>query len=225
MTCLVSGIDVSLNHGAFVSLRDGKLDDYLFVTDKSKLASKSLSHGVYLKNDRKADKQARAVKRLEFWSGFFGDMRESFEPEYVGVEDYAYKAAQGAHQIGEVGGLLRLDLWVYDIKLRLHDPASLKMFAAHDGSADKEEIVCAVVERWEECREFANYRHGKDSTTVGDLCDAYTLAQLVWLEIQLRRGDKRLSDLHPKEVQVFNRTTKTYPINVLGREWIYRGDK
>jgi hypothetical protein len=60
----------------------------------------------------------------------------------------------------------------------------------------------------------------QNRTTSEDLADAYSAAKLIWTEYQLRNGLIDLKDLHEKEIQVFNRTTKSYPVNILGREWI-----
>jgi hypothetical protein len=88
------------------------------------------------------------------------------------------------------------------------------MYACHKGNAKKHEVQAAVAERWHpdfgDCGAQAHE----------DLCDAYVLAQMGLVEAQLRAGEVAMSDLHPKEIQVFNRTTRTAPINVLGRGWI-----
>jgi len=88
------------------------------------------------------------------------------------------------------------------------------MFACHKGNAKKGEVQKAVADRW-----------GVDFTHCGaqaheDLCDAYVLAMMGLTEVRLRSGEIAMNNLHPKELQVFNRTTKKAPINVLGRGWI-----
>lgn len=215
------GADISMNHGAFVFLLDGKLKDYQYVTDRQKVAKKAKAHGTYLPHSRVKDMHERSLRRLEFWGGYLYDLLEAM-PAYVGVEDYAYRVSQHAHQIGEVGCLLRLQSWYHGAKIRFHDPSTVKLFAAYDGSADKTEMAFQVQQRWPETQEFARYVDGKYRYVAEDLCDAYAVAQLVWREVQLRRGEIILKSLHAKEIQVFNRVTQRWPSNILDREWVQR---
>jgi Holliday junction resolvasome RuvABC endonuclease subunit len=214
------GIDVSINHGAVVCLQDnGALFDYWFMADKRAIANKSAKHGEYIKKLK--NPEIHAVHRLECWEAFFFSLPIDHN-DYAGIEDYAYQASQGAHQIGEVGGIARKACWDDGARIRLHDPPSIKMFATHDGTADKKEMVREVLQRWPETKEFCKYTHLKNKTITEDLIDAYVIAKLVCVEVQLRNGSMKLSDLHEKEVQVFNRVTKRYPNNLLDREWIQK---
>jgi Holliday junction resolvasome RuvABC endonuclease subunit len=147
-------------------------------------------------------------------------------PDYAGVEDYAIRVEQGAHYMGEVGGIIRILLWFRGIPFRLSDPISVKMFATHDGTAQKDLVEECVKERWgvdfSEFNPPAHKKTGKvNRTTSEDLCDAYSVAMLTWTEYRLRTGQITTADLgHEKEIRVFNRVTKTYPTSLLGREWI-----
>lgn len=219
----VLGIDASINHGAFVTLRNGRLYRYRFVTDRKKIADKMRSNAVYLEAAKVKDSEMRAVLRLDFWQRYL-DKIISPAHQYVGVEDYAYRAPQGAHQIGEVGGLIRLKLWRIGCSFRLLDPLSVKMFAAHDGTAKKDLMIETVNARWPETKIFSRCSElrAAQSPEEEDLCDAYAIAQMTWTEVKLRHGVLLASQLHEKELQVFNRCTKRWPISVLGREWLKR---
>jgi hypothetical protein len=124
------------------------------------------------------------------------------------------------------------------IPFRLSDPISSKMFVTHDGLAQKDLVEREVLKRWG--IDFAPYnvpalerliknrKTGKmvkakpNRTTSEDLADAFGLAQLVRTEVRLRSGKLALSKLDQKEIRVFNRVTKTYPVNILAREFIQR---
>ena len=104
------------------------------------------------------------------------------------------------------------------------------MFTTHDGTAQKDLVERSVKSRWK--ADFSKYnppraasRGGKqpkqNRTTSEDLADAYALAMMVYTEVLIRSGNTLMKELHPKEVQVFNRVTKTYPVNLLDREWLY----
>jgi len=105
------------------------------------------------------------------------------------------------------------------------------MFAAHDGTAQKDSIERAVSDRWS--ADFSKYNQPRanptkknpkpkqDRSTSEDLADAFAIAKIVNVEVLLRSGNAMLKDLHKKEIQVFNRVTKTYPVSLLDREFIF----
>ena len=221
------GLDLSCAHGAMVCLRNGKLHRAVFYTEKAG-AAKAHKRGqrIALPSSKEMPEQKmRAIVRLAWIDHWLAeDCRMIPKESYAALEDYALRAAHGAHQLGEVGGIARLHLYRQGANFRLHDPIALKMFVAHDGTAQKDLIEHKVKKRWKV--DFSDYnpvptRGGKqDRTTSEDLADAFGLAQMVWTEYQLRMGLIRLSDLHEKEIRVFNRATKANPINILGREWM-----
>jgi Holliday junction resolvasome RuvABC endonuclease subunit len=234
----VLGIDASLNHGAAVELTDGVLSNFWYCTDIAGAAAKSKKRGFRLEvptPTKVRDPQVRAMYRLA-WLEHFWDKNVLMKslPFAVGLEDYALSEAQGSHQIGEIGGTIRLLCWFRGLRLRLHDPVTLKMYTAHDGTADKSMMEAAVQDRWgvdfsifnpPAPKPTAKNKAPKQNRTVSeDLHDAYALAQLTWLEVQLRRGEVLLKDLHEKEIRVFNRVTKAHPVSLLDREWILNPD-
>jgi Holliday junction resolvasome RuvABC endonuclease subunit len=219
---VVQGWDVSLNHAAMVELTDGKLTDFRYVTDKAGDAAASKKRGARINVDRMRnahgkDRHRWMMARLLEMTNHLRAWASSM-PEFVGVEDYAIGAEQGAHYLGEIGGQARKVLWELGIPFRLHDPTSVKMFVTHDGTAPKEEIQLSVLERWGV--DFSQFNKVKGEQTSEDLADAFGIAMMVWMEVQLRRGIIRLSDFHEKEIRVFNRVTKTNPVSLLERDWV-----
>jgi len=218
-------MDLSLNHGAIVELIDGNINDICFWTNKA--GQSKMTGGTRLSIIKSEDRQNVSVRRLVFIRDYLKDQIENRKPDYVGIEDYAIRAEQGAHYLGEAGGIARTVCWDAGVKLRLHDPCSVKMFATLNGNCPKENVAPIVRERWG--LDFTNFcpesKKGgaEDTTTSGDITDAYILARLVWTEVQLRAGTFLLSSLiEEKERRVFQRMTKTYPVNLLDREWICR---
>lgn len=65
----------------------------------------------------------------------------------VAVEGYAYARANQAHQLGELGGVIRYALWHYGIVNVDIPPASLKKYATGSGGAGKEEVLAAAIRR------------------------------------------------------------------------------
>jgi len=222
----VLGLDLALNHGAAIELTDGVLTWMSYYTDSAAAAGRS-KDAHRMKLEKTTDRQSNAIMRLAWLENWLDkQVLIPHRPDYLGIEDYAIRAEQGAHYMGEFGGIARILVWFRGIPFRLHDPISVKMFATTDGTAKKDLVEERVREDWgQDFSKYnppANAKTGKvNRQTSEDLADAYAVAQLVWTEYQLRAGTISTSDLdHPKRIQVFNRVTKTYPTNILGREWI-----
>lgn len=214
------GIDLSLNHAAFVQLDDGQLSKYLVITDTKSILKTAPECTMFL--DVSGDGDAKSLNRLSWWLANIHPILNSFDPiDYVAIEDYAYSAKQGAHQIGEVGGLLRLALWDLNLSWRKYTPGQIKLYTAHKGRAEKDEMVKAVKDRWN--MDFSFLRPGATKlwTSAEDAADAYSAAHLVWTEALLRKGMRELSSLPEAEIRVFMTAGKKEP-NVLGKEWLKR---
>jgi len=227
----ILGMDISLNHGAIVELSDGDLSNFWYYTSLAGSANVSkrgtrIDPAIF----KPKDKLMVSVARLSWLESFLKNVVVSSGAEYTGLEDYAYSADRGAHQLGEAGGMARLICYNAGRKLRLHDPISTKMFVAHDGTCQKDAVQRAVERRWGVDFSPVDQPIPKptekrpeptqNKQTSEDLSDAFAIARLVWTEVLLRRGEIIMSQLHEKEVRVFNRVTKTYPLNLLSRDWI-----
>lgn len=224
---LVQGWDISLNHGAIVQLRNGELDGYWFYSDKAGSVVRGKGHGARVElptPTRQPDRHIRSIIRLDWVSRWIERIARATAPRYIALEDYAIGADQGAHYLGEIGGQARRIMWAEGVRYRLHDPIAVKLFVAHDATAQKDLIETCVRDRWGvdfgRCNAVSSGRGKVSRQTSEDLADAFGLAQMAWAEYRLRKGLVHLSSLHEKEIQVFNRATKAFPINVLGREWI-----
>ncbi len=223
----VLGSDLSLNHGAFVELTDGVMTDFTYYTDYAGSAGRSKrGHRIPPEIFKIKDRHQLGMQRLAWLEHFFDKqvlMRSL--PDFFGIEDYALDVGRGAHYMGEVGGIARILGWFRGFGMRFHDPVTVKMYAAHNGRADKDMMEQAIMDRWEvdfsHLNQPKNARAKKENRqTSQDLADAYALAKLLDLEVRLRAGLVRLQDLHEKEIRVFNRVTKSYKVSLLDREWI-----
>jgi len=86
--------------------------------------------------------------------------------DLVLLEGYAYSKGDKAHQIGELGGVLRVMFWKMDLKVIEVAPSALKKFATGKGNAKKEDIAVAIYKRW-----------GREFKT-NDEADAFVLTQI-----------------------------------------------
>lgn len=230
----VIGADLSLNHGAVVELTDGVMTWFSYYTTAAGVAAlgKANGHRLPPPPSKGGDAQMYQMQRLAWIERWLDkEVLVARRPDFVGIEDYALRSEQGAHQLGEVGGIARILFWFRGVYFRKHDPISVKMFTTWDGTAQKDLIELRVKKRWGVDFSHLNAppppptKKGKkfkqSRTTSEDLADAFAIAKLVDVERRIRAGTLRLDQLeHDKERQVFNRVTKTYPISLIGREWI-----
>jgi Holliday junction resolvasome RuvABC endonuclease subunit len=221
----IIGIDLSPNHAGLVELNAaGELAWFDYVTETKSAVGRQ--RGVYLAGKEKGeDPQQFQLRRLAWWDKHLADVFARRDPTHVGIEGYAFAVKSNSlYQIGEVGGAARLAATRVGARLRLHDPDSVKMFGAHNGHASAWEIVMAVRERWgarfDGCNPPPPKKGDQNTLVEEDLAAAYVVARMCWTELELRAGRLRLSDLHEKEVQVFQRATKHQPVSLLGREWL-----
>jgi crossover junction endodeoxyribonuclease RuvC len=66
----------------------------------------------------------------------------------VFIEGYAFARANQAHQIGELGGVVRFALWCRGLQIVEVPPPSLKKFVTGKGNADKNLMLLNVYKRW-----------------------------------------------------------------------------
>lgn len=216
----ILGIDLSLNHAGLVMLNDlGRVVWYQYVTDKStRGAKRRFANAVHMNVKKTKDRQQMNAARLWWWSQHIRHTLKEQIPDYVGIEDYAIRAqSNSAYQIGELGGLVRLSALECGAMLRTHDPLSVKMYTTLMGNAKPAEVAEHVMSRYAAPSDWRNFKE----EALFDLCVAYAVARMVLDELKVRQGHLDLRDLEDKQRQVFNRITKSYPVNLLSREFIH----
>lgn len=228
----ILGMDISLNHGGMVLLEDGKLKDFWYYTTlvgsaKQHVNGYRIEHEIF----KNKDNHILSVKRLNCVSRFIETTILNSMANYACLEDYATGADQGAHALGEIGGITRLLLYNKEIPFRLHDPKTAKMFVTHYGGSSKDLVQDSVLKRWNvdfnrfdqpmanPTKNRPNPKQNKQTSE--DLADAFGLAMLLWTELELKTGNIELSSLHKKEKRIFTRKTKKFPAPLLERNLIY----
>lgn len=92
-----------------------------------------------------------AAKGLVMWARLW-DIHKRVDhittgADLVVVEGYAFAAADRAHMAGELGGIVRLNLWARGRPFVEMPPSSLKKFATGKGNAKKEQMLQAAWQR------------------------------------------------------------------------------
>jgi crossover junction endodeoxyribonuclease RuvC len=73
--------------------------------------------------------------------------RHILKHDLVVIEGYSYASGNKAHDIGELGGVVRLALHEAGIRYEVVPPASLKLYACGVGNASKDDVLLAAVRR------------------------------------------------------------------------------
>jgi hypothetical protein len=215
----ILGLDLSINGSGCVKFElDDKLNvigkSYLSFTQVKKHETKEILHFSKKNFPNNFEQNAWTITNiLAFCEGC----------EYVAVEDYAFGAKGMVFHIGEfVGEVKKFLYWGWNknnrgMNLRLYDPCSIKMWATDRGNATKEDMVDSYdkVHKDPLKLSFLN-RFGSPKE---DIVDAYFIATLLQTELKLRLGLIQLKDLTEKQIQIFNRTTKSHPTNVLATDF------
>jgi crossover junction endodeoxyribonuclease RuvC len=67
----------------------------------------------------------------------------------VVMEGYAFARPNQAHQLGELGGVVKTELWKGGIEAVSVPPKLLKKFATNSGNAAKDEMLAAAIRRFD----------------------------------------------------------------------------
>lgn len=217
------GLDLSLNHWALVGIDNTSV--------KIKFSSQTKK---YIKNNlgilspkikKELDFEDFNLKRIDKnYQTIVNTIKEwSKEKVFiVGLEGYSFcSVSRSILQIAELSGIIKFWIWENG-NLRIHDPSSIKIFATGCGSATKKQVFDFVSKEYN----IPSYLVKEEKDDIGgpatDICDAYVLAKMVQTEKELQDGKILLKDLPPYRRRIFLRTTKSNPINILGREFLYK---
>lgn len=87
------------------------------------------------------------MKRLRWIRDNVLGFVDDYRADLVVLEGYAYARANQAHQIGELGGVLRLALFEAGVRYIELAPSVVKKLATGKGNAGKEQVLVEAVRR------------------------------------------------------------------------------
>ena len=90
--------------------------------------------------------KARGPRRLAEIRNFILEL--AADAEVVVLESYSYASQNQAHQVGELGGVIRLGLYSAHIPYAEVAPTALKKFATGKGNSDKDRVLAAAIRRF-----------------------------------------------------------------------------
>lgn len=216
----IAGLDLSLNSSGLVKyeLKDDmsvSVVDTMGFTTVKKNSFDGVHHYRPKDFDNSFDKTEWMFERMD---KFLEDV------EYVAIEDYAFGAVGKVFHIAEFIGYIKIRLYQQGKKIRLYDPNTIKMFATTKGVADKITMsdffdAYKVSHKPDmKCMPLVNKGSGVSPTS--DIIDAFFICELLYKELQLRKAVIDLKNEPEHVIRVFNKVTKSYPTNILGRDFI-----
>lgn len=122
--------------------------------------------GDTIASSQRLDTKLKGVERLVAIEERLKHFVNHFNPDLVLLEGYAYAAKNQAHQIGELGGVIRTMLHKHNINWIEVAPPQVKKFATGKGNAQKDLVMLNVYKKWG--AEFVS----------NDEADAYVLAKI-----------------------------------------------
>lgn len=69
------------------------------------------------------------------------------QADLTAIEGYAFARPNQAHQVGELGGTVRLELWRRNLPYVEVPPSTVKKYATGRGNADKETVLAECIRR------------------------------------------------------------------------------
>lgn len=90
----------------------------------------------------------RGSERLAYYDEEFVRLLSEYRPDAVCLEGYAYGRHNKAHDIGELGGIIRLNLWRAGVPHYVVAPPTLKKFVTGSGAGGKQGISLHLFKRW-----------------------------------------------------------------------------
>ncbi len=126
--------------------------------------------------NQRIESKKSGVSRLLEIEKEIEDIFDTIKPKIVCLEGYAFAKGYQAHQMGELGGVLRRMLYLKGARVIEVGPSQVKKFATGKGNTKKEMIILNVYKRWSQ--EFAT----------NDEADAFVLAKIGQVIIAAEAG-------------------------------------
>lgn len=183
-TDIVGGIDYSIRTPCLTLIRPTDTNStlvpfeqcefyYMTYIKRDVIDHKNI-HGT-LMGDWESDEE-----RYETIADWMVDILNRHKVKTVGLEDYAYNAANRSAltQLAENQGLLKYKLHINGIDYAKYAPTSIKKFATGNGRSVKSQMYDAWLEDTQICLQsiFARDPDGKIKSPVSDIVDSYYVA-------------------------------------------------
>lgn len=213
----IAGIDYSKNSPAVVV---AELDEDLDITGFDYIGFSTV------KKVATSDNKIVYYKKADFRNDIDGYlfMRDKILPiiedvDYIAFEGYAFGGTGKVFDIAEATSTTKVAIYEKEKNLRIYEPTVIKMFGHGKGNAGKVEMNDSFKKVLDEDKPNWNQLPELKSPKE-DLIDAYFITKLLQTELKLRHGMVELKSLPLKHIEIFNRCTKSNPVNILSRDFL-----
>lgn len=94
--------------------------------------------------ERLAEVRDSVLLAARFGAKYIGPLDAA---DLVVIEGYSYASGNKAHDVGELGGVVRLALHEAGIRFEVVAPKTIKTYACNNGGASKDDMLLAAVRR------------------------------------------------------------------------------
>ena len=218
----ISAIDPSINSSGVVSF---DLDSELNITSRSYLGFSDKKKFQFKHIIPFTKKQFRNEFDQNNW--MYGQILNFvIGSEIIIFEGYSYSSVGKTFQIAEFCGGIKLKCYDIGIKIRIMDPLSVKLFSTGKGNSDKVEMCQAYSKlSFSEKLDLDESFFTQKGSPAEDIVDAFWMLQMLLTELKLRKGLILMKDLQENQIRVFNRVTKSNPVNLLDTPFLSKGVK
>lgn len=135
----------------------------------------------------------------------------------ISLEGYAYASNPfTVIPIAEVTRAVKQELYNAGYAIRIHDPLTVKMWAG-DAQYKKPEMLREARKHIDIPEHFSKT---KSNCPAYDIADAFWLCDMLQWEVLIRRDPTQMKNLTEQQLQVVNRISKFYPVNLLNRPFL-----
>jgi len=229
------GCDCSLNHSGFSLVQGGEQIGYWYLTDHKAAGAKS--RGRWLEPTKSKDRDVVFGAKLPQLFVHFTDIIELAKPDFAFIEGPAYGKQGMEYQLGGAHAIILLALNAAGVPARILNPWDcydfVSSWAEKHGLDPSEDELKEIAKDENKARRIhlaetvlgfegiqATKASPKNTTIPEDLADARIVAELGYIEFELRMGRITLAELPAGLVKAFNRVTKKNPINMLAKSWV-----
>lgn len=217
----VAGIDPSLRGTGIAIIEGGKISHVQGWTDKKTLA-KAFPRELYFYKSKNSgdDERVERINRIVEWvMQSLADNVESISDLNISIEGYAFsKRSNRVSDLHELGGALKLAFWNAGIPFRIINPLYVKKAWTGNGFAEKAAMVKTCEEKFG--IDLAPLREAGEN-----IADAVLMAQLLAVELDVKRGLIQLENLDDNLRGVLLHTTKTEPTALISRPLIMKAEE
>ena len=148
------------------------------------------------------------------------------DTDYIAIEDYAFAARGRVFHIAEFAGIQKEMAYEAGRHIRLYDPGSIKIYADGRGNCDKISMSDAYENSTllykHDLKHLPEVNKSNGNSPTSDVIDSFFICDLLLLELKLRNGLVDLKTYPQKVIKVFNRTSPSFPDNILSRDFMVK---